>query len=300
MSATSGLRHFAWVVLPLLAFHDAHALQDLGPDEHAAFLRSVHELIGCEGCHEPGQPVSIPRESIPAMCGDPCHNEQLQDYSVSVHWDEARPGAVCIDCHGIHDMAPVRMPESRAYRSLVCGNCHAGPMENFSSGPHKFGMETTGALACASCHSNHNVRHPTVGGVEAACLKCHARPSSAFEMGQNVKLLFSGLRDSLDQARISIDLAGELGVDLKRPRQTIQEARTEFTQARLVWHGLQVDEIEASADRSAVLVRKAMDQVSGLLKTRQNRRLGLVLVWVFILINVGLLWVKKRQVDRRS
>ena len=287
------------VVLPLSILQEPEALEGLGPDEEAAFRRSVHNVIGCEGCHEPGQPTRVPRNVIPQTCGDPCHGEQLEEYAASVHWDDARPGAVCVDCHGVHDMAPVRMPESRAFRSLICGNCHIGPAENFERGPHKSGMEATGALACASCHSNHNVRRPTVALVEAACATCHPEPSEAFRMGQDVKLLFSGVRDALDRARVSIDRAGALNLDVKAPRRTIQKARSEFTQARLVWHSLQMDEIEASAGQSTFWTRKATDQVSGLLQDRRKRRLGLVLVWVIILLNVALLWARKRQVDRR-
>ena len=118
-------------------------------------------------------------------------------------------------------------------------------------------------------------------------------------MGQDVKLIFSGVRDALEETGASIDRAGALNLDVKTPGRTIQKARAEFTQARLVWHSLRMDEIEAAADRSTFWTRKAMDQVSGLLQDRQKRRLGLVLVWVIILLNVALLWARRTRVDRR-
>ena len=43
----------------------AEALAPLSPAEQAAFNSSVHEYIGCEGCHEPDRTDRIPRKAIP-------------------------------------------------------------------------------------------------------------------------------------------------------------------------------------------------------------------------------------------
>lgn len=276
----------------------AEALAPLSPAEQAAFNSSVHEYIGCEGCHEPDRTDRLPRKAIPNTCGDPCHPDPLNEYTASVHREGEAPGAVCTDCHGVHGITPVRRPDSRAYRSLVCGTCHPGPKAHFDRGPHFAGMEKTGAPACASCHGNHRVQRPTIALVEPACLQCHPRNSAAFGMGQQVKARFSGLRDTLAMAESAIARAGALGINVKRPEQTFRDARAGFTRARLVWHGLQADEIEVEADRAASTAQKAIAQVLERLESRRLRRFGLGIAWVVILANIVLLYRKKRQVDR--
>lgn len=290
----SRLLHLLPVAFLLLPSY-ARALEPLPPDEQAAFSRSVHEIIGCESCHLPGLPDSIPRGEIPRVCGD-CHPNPFKDYTLSVHWKDL--GAVCADCHGAHDITLVRRPDSRAYRSLVCGACHIGPKEHFDRGPHREGMERTGALACASCHSNHNVQRPTIARIEPACAGCHPKTTPEFRMGQQVEALFSGLQDSLALAQARIDRAAALGLNTRRPGQALQEARAGFTRARLVWHGLQTAEIEAEVQQAAGIARQATSQASELLAAHRLRRIGLAAFWAFILANIALLYLKKRRIER--
>jgi hypothetical protein len=276
----------------------ARALEPLPPAEQAAFYKGVHGYIGCGSCHEPDRPDRIPRQEVPKTCGTPCHPTQLSDYTTSVHWEGESPGAVCIDCHGIHGITPVKRPDSRAHRSLVCGTCHLGSKENFDRGPHKEGLEKSGALACASCHSNHRVQRPTIDLVEPACLQCHPQDSPAFGVGQSVKTRFTTVRDTLALAATNTARAGALGVNVQRPRETLREAWAGFARARLVWHSLQMDEIEGATDQTLSTAPKALVQVSDLLASHRLRRLGLVIAWSVILANIALLYLKKRKVDR--
>jgi hypothetical protein len=120
----------------------------LTPEATAKFEAGVHQVVGCEGCHweEPDRP---PRNKIPSVCGD-CHPGAHEDYETSVHWSNGTAHAVCTDCHGVHGILPVKNPESRAHRSVVCGTCHPGPMEELVAGPHGAAFEKTQALLCAS------------------------------------------------------------------------------------------------------------------------------------------------------
>ncbi len=276
---------------------EARALEPLPPEAQAAFTGGVHEYLGCEGCHEAGQPDRIPRSDIPRLCGD-CHPVPFGDYSKSVHWGQGKANTVCIDCHGIHGITFVKRPDSRAYRSLVCATCHIGPGENFDRSPHSAGMEKTGALACASCHSNHNVQHPTIARVEPACAECHPQDSPPFQMGQAVKTRFSHVRDTLSLVESAIARADRLGIHVRRPQETLQEARSEFARARLVWHSLQQDEIETAAQRSINTAQKALEGVSERLESRRLRRIGLGIAWTVILFNVLLLSLKHRRLNR--
>ena len=278
---------------------EARALEPLLPEAQAAFAGGVHEYLGCEGCHEAGQPDRIPRSIIPGLCGD-CHPDPFGDYSASVHWGQGKAHAVCIDCHGIHGITFVTRPDSRAYRSLVCATCHIGPGENFDRSPHRAGMEKTGALACASCHGNHNVQHPTIALVEPACAECHPQDSPPFQMGQTVKARFSSVRDTLALAESAIARAHTLGINARRPRETLREARAGFARARLVWHSLQQDEIETAAQRSIQTAQQALEGVSERLESRRLRRLALGIAWAVILFNVLLLYLKNTKLKMQN
>jgi hypothetical protein len=278
----------------ILSCPDIIALGSLNETENKAFLKSVHEIIGCESCHLSGKADKISRSDLPQMCGD-CHPNQYKEFSKSVHWQGK--GAVCIDCHGSHDIRLVRKPESKAYRSLVCGTCHMGPKEHFDLGPHKAGMERTGALACASCHGNHNVQHPTIAAIEPACAGCHSPDTAQFHMGQKVKHLFDGARDSLSLAASRLKVADNLGISTRKAAQVANEARVGFTRARWVWHSLDMDKIQSEVQYTNKTTERALATISSLLESHRWRRIGLVAAWIIILVNVILLVLKKKQIE---
>ena len=284
------------VILGILILNcpDIIALGSLNETENKAFLKSVHEIIGCESCHLPSKADKISRSELPQMCGD-CHPNQYKEFSKSVHW--LGKGAVCIDCHGSHDIRLVRKPESKAYRSLVCGTCHMGPKEHFDLGPHKAGMERTGALACASCHGNHNVQFPTIATIEPACAGCHSPDTPQFHMGQKVKHLFDSARDSLSLAASRLKVVESLGISTRKAEQVANEAKGGFTRARLVWHSLDMDKIQTEVKYTNKTTERALATISSLLESHRLRRIGLVAAWVIILMNVILLVLKKKQIE---
>ena len=195
------------------------ALNSLPAEMDAQYQAGVHAVVGCEGCHWEG-PDRIARTKIPSVCGD-CHPGPGEDYENSVHWEDGRAHAVCIDCHGNHGILPVALPESRAHRSLVCGTCHIGPRDELYRGPHGEAFDRTGALVCASCHSNHAVQHPTIEIVEPACETCHARDTDAFSFGQTVLEKFTAFRATSALARSAVDSASSAGYDVRKARDTI-------------------------------------------------------------------------------
>ena len=279
----------------ILSCQDILALGSLDDAENDAFLKSVHEIIGCESCHLPGKADKIARSDLPGLCSD-CHPNQYKEFARSVHWQGK--GAVCIDCHGSHDIRLVRKPESKAYRSLVCGSCHMGPKEHFDQGPHKSGMEKTGALACASCHGNHDVQHPTMAAIEPACVRCHTQGTPEFQMGQQVKNLFEGIRDSLSLAALQIETADDLGLNTRKAMEFANDATGRFTKARLIWHGLDLKKIEEEVRSTSKTTEKVLGTVSSLLDSHRLRRIGLATAWIVILANVALLLLKKSRIER--
>jgi hypothetical protein len=280
-----------WLASPAVAF-DA-----LPPEVEQAFYDGAHSYFDCIDCHADTITSTIARTRIPTVCGE-CHPKARTHYQQSVHWSNGKAETVCIDCHGVHGILPVTQPGSKAFRSLVCGDCHIGPMEHFVTGPHHAAFEESGALACASCHSNHAVLRPTVAVVEPACEACHTTPSSAFAFGQSVKDQLDGLREALDRVDTSIRNAEGQGLDTRRAAGFYVSAQAAYTQTRLVWHGLDGDAITKTSTAALDETRRALEEIVHQGQTLDHRKKWLVALWCFILLSVLLLALKKRALDQ--
>jgi len=172
-----------------------------------------------------------------------------------------------------------------------------GPKVNFDAGPHKAGLEKIGALACSSCHSNHNVQPPTIALMEDQCAACHATNTPAFAMGQRVKSRFTALRDTLFLAEAEIAHATTLGLNTRRAESSLQNAHAGLAQTRLIWHNLNEDAVHTTAKQAAQSANSARALVAELLNDQRLRRIGLTIAWAVILINVVLLYLKHRRLE---
>lgn len=141
-----------------------------------------HPALGCVDCHigqtfphflsptiKDGRTFSL---SAVEMCVG-CHQQQATELESGRHAEAIREGntraAVCTDCHGAHDVAPVA--EQPGLVAGVCGDCHTTTLTEFHDSPHV----NIGPLGCGNCHSPHSQR-PRVGTVEqpdTLCLDCH-------------------------------------------------------------------------------------------------------------------------------
>ncbi len=288
-----------WFLVASLALvpAPAAALDPLPRETEQAFYDGVHGYFECVDCHTDTTKAAIARNAIPAVCGE-CHPKVETDYGKSVHWASGKAEAVCIDCHGIHGIAPVNEAASKTYRSLVCGECHIGPMEHFVTGPHHAAFEKSGDLACASCHSNHAVLHPTVTVVEPACRTCHDEASAEFVFGQSVGDRFEIVRAGLINARQSVEQARSAGLDVRRAEGLVQTGHATYIQARLVWHGLDGEAIEATAQKAVQTVERAVEEIARTRRARATRITWLGVCWFVIFIVITLLAFKKRALDR--
>jgi len=196
------------------------------------FARDIHAQKGltCAACHG-GDPTQlsmdamsksagfrgkIQRNQIPELCGR-CHadsefmrkydpslrTDQLAQYKTSVHGQRLAHGdtrvAVCVDCHGVHDLRAVRDTRSKVNPLNVaetCSRCHSNaeymkaygiPTDQFfkySTSVHHEAMVVRGDLSaptCTTCHGNHGAAPPGVGSVKNVCSTCHVFQSQMFE-----------------------------------------------------------------------------------------------------------------------
>jgi cytochrome c3-like protein/doubled CXXCH motif protein len=188
------------------------------------FSRDIHAQKGltCASCHG-GDPTKadmdamsksagfrgkIERSQIPALCGR-CHSDgaymrqynpslrtdQLSQYKTSVHGKLLAKGdtkvAVCIDCHGVHDLRPAGDTRSKIHPlniAQTCSRCHADAaymkgysiptdqFEKYNTSVHHEAMTVRGDLSaptCTTCHGNHGAAPPGVDSVQNVCSKCH-------------------------------------------------------------------------------------------------------------------------------
>ena len=166
-----------------------------------------------------GKPV---RHDVPTVCGE-CHSDvqrmnayglatdQLSRYRVSGHGRHLYETgddrvAVCIDCHGVHDiLAPDDQHSSTNFRNIpaTCGRCHgdealmsdyelpASIVEQYRESVHgKAVLERgdAGAPHCATCHGSHGAAPPGFSEVGQVCGRCHQQTEQYYAQSVHGRL----------------------------------------------------------------------------------------------------------------
>ena len=171
------------------------------------FVRSVHATLTCVGCHSDLEGKELPHEPgvKPVTCGN-CHADEQALHAKSLHGKAVARGDPlapnCKDCHGSHDIFPVKDKNSQVAPlkvPFVCGRCHqeGSPvqrarmihqdhiLENYSESIHGEGLLKKGLIVapnCASCHTAHSILPHTDPAssiarknIAATCTRCHAQ-----------------------------------------------------------------------------------------------------------------------------
>jgi uncharacterized protein with PIN domain len=170
------------------------------------FAASVHGSFGCTGCHADLEGKDFPHETPARVKCGTCHTTELEQYARSLHGKaNARGDALapsCVNCHGNHDIVPVKDPRSAVAPlkvPFVCGQCHQegtpvsrnrpipqdNILENYSESIHGEALLKKGlsvAPNCATCHTAHLILPHTDPAssiarrnIAATCTKCHSQ-----------------------------------------------------------------------------------------------------------------------------
>jgi hypothetical protein len=201
-------------VTPEQFSQDIHAQKGLtcaschGGDPTKADMDAMSKAAGFRGKIERGQ--------IPGLCAR-CHSDgnfmrkynpglrtdQFSQYQTSVHGKLFAKGdtkvAVCIDCHGVHDLRPATDTRSKIYAlniAQTCARCHADaaymkpygiPTDQFakySTSVHHEAITVGGDLSaptCTTCHGNHGAAPPGVDSVRNVCSNCHVFQAQMYD-----------------------------------------------------------------------------------------------------------------------
>lgn len=172
--------------------------------------RAMSKAAGFRGAPE--------RKEIPEFCGK-CHSDaaymrgfnpslrtdQYSQYQTSVHGKLHAKGdtktAICVDCHGVHDIQPPSDQRSRVHPLNVaqtCARCHANAeymkpygistsqFADYSASVHHDALAVRGDLSaptCSTCHGSHGAAPPGVESVARVCSTCHVFQARLFDSG---------------------------------------------------------------------------------------------------------------------
>ena len=126
--------------------------------------------------------------TVPNVCGDKCHTDQLEEWSGSIHGKQVKEkhnlnAAVCSDCHTSHDIVGSSSSKAKLAITASCGNCHEDAYDSYKASYH--GQVNTLGYAytakCFDCHGSHGIlpsKDPAARMNEKnrlkTCQKCHS------------------------------------------------------------------------------------------------------------------------------
>jgi hypothetical protein len=168
----------------------------------ADFAASVHNVIGCTGCHRDvpkgKHPSKQPVASLRAYsvernetCSQ-CHEDHYEDYKGSIHASLVAEGnvnaPVCSDCHGAHSIQP--RTDFEPVNGEPCSKCHEDIYQAYANSVHGHartgGNEIRGkfvkAPVCSDCHQAHKIMAVADADyLVPVCTDCHEVAKLAHE-----------------------------------------------------------------------------------------------------------------------
>ncbi len=301
-------------------------------DQYSEYLTSVHgkkyqagdpNVAVCTDCHgyhgvraakDATSPVYV--TNVAATCGR-CHSDakrmaaykiptnQVQIYTASVHGvalmknrDLAAP--TCNSCHGNHGAAPPGVDSV----ANVCGQCHARQWELFNKSPHQKAFADANLMACVTCHEHHDIAKPmdTMLGVEqeSKCVMCHDSSSAGYAAAAEMKSGLVQLDRKLSAALNLLEIAERDGMEVSKPLYDLNEGKDRLILARVQIHQFNTASVRKILDEGDKIAAACQQSGTRALEDLSYRRRGLAVSAVIILVMIGLLMAKIRQLSRRS
>lgn len=300
-------------------------------DQFSEYLTSVHgkrlkqgdtKVAACVDCHSVHNilAVSDPRAPVyPTNVANTCARchadashmkgyniptNQFALYEKSVHAKALAGGdtsaPTCTTCHGNHGAAPPGVTSV----ANVCGTCHAFNQELFAKSPHQAPFAQMGLPGCVQCHSNHEILKPEddwVGvGEKATCIQCHSAGDKGYAAAQQIAGDLAKLQALNQRAEEIVGTAERSGMEVSGAKVELSDAHGQLIKARVNVHTFNPAEVRKLTDQGVDTSEKAYQAGVVALKERDFRRKGLGVALIFIVLAIGGLYLKIRQIESRS
>jgi nitrate/TMAO reductase-like tetraheme cytochrome c subunit len=269
----------------------------------------VHNMLPASDTRSPVHPMNV--ASTCAHChADAAHmkgynipTDQAEKYRRSVHAEVLAQGdtaaPTCSTCHGNHGATPPGVSSV----ANVCGTCHVFFAQLFEKSPHQPAFARMGLRGCVECHSNHEIVKPSddwVGvGPKAVCVNCHTAGDKGYAGAQKMAGDLAKLETFLGRAEEIIGTAERSGMEVSGAKVELASAHESLVKARVNVHSFNDAEVQKLTDQGVEISQKAYQAGVAALKERDVRRKGLGVSLIFILLAIGGLYLKIRQIESR-
>ena len=282
-------------------------------DTKAAQCVSCHSVHDIRKVGEPASPV-YPL-NLPQTCSR-CHSDkeymaeygiptnQYELYATSVHGvpllergDVAAPA--CNDCHSNHGAFPPEVEDITA----VCGMCHVNNQKLYRQSFHSDIFAMLESPGCVTCHSNHGIQPPSEemlgAGDRSACGACHAQEADdpGFKVSLAMKSTLDSLTSQIHFAALMIEQAEQKGMEASDLSFQLRDIRQSYIQARTQVHTFSDSAVAATALPGLELAASTSEDARVLLDEHKGRRWWLAGATLILLIVIGALFLKLRQVE---
>lgn len=192
-----------------------------------AFAGSVHSKLACVDCHVGINDLVHESKLPPPNCigcheTKPNHEQAAKEYAASIHGVShtlgASGAASCWDCHGSHQMSPVKQADSPVFKlnlPKTCAACHSNTgltreyqikypevASQYMDSIHGRALLKMGLIVAPSCNDCHGV-HDIKRGVDRdspinhanvakTCGKCHVKVEEVYNQSVHGQLLAKG------------------------------------------------------------------------------------------------------------
>jgi hypothetical protein len=273
--------------------HSAHQIRP--PNDPQSTVYPLNVAKTCANCH--ASPDHMKGYNIPI--------NQFALYSTSVHHDALVVGGdlsapTCPTCHGSHGAAPPGV----ASVERVCSSCHVFQQQLFDSGAHKDAFAAMNLPGCITCHSNHDIRHPTdvtIGtGKDAVCVKCHSAGEPAYVAAAAMHDDLQNLDSAIMRSDEILNRAATSGVEVGEAQLALSEARDDLTKARVTIHGVQAEAVDQNIQAGLKVTQKTWQAGLGALAELRFRRKGLAISTAAILLVLIALALLIRKLESQN
>jgi cytochrome b subunit of formate dehydrogenase len=185
------------------------------------FAKSVHSGLDCIDCHD-GIKEMVHDKNVPAPNCTGCHDKEGKDYATSIHGMSHAMGASgaaqCWDCHGSHEIVPVKSGDSPVFKMnlpLTCAKCHSNTnltkeyqiefpeaASQYMDSIHGRALLKMGLIvapSCNDCHGAHKIKRSidrdspiNHANVAKTCGKCHVGVEATYNQSVHGQLLAKG------------------------------------------------------------------------------------------------------------